>query len=113
MTVDLLKDRGNRVFGIGRTCTITNARYRHLFLDLIATESVREFKFQLRRRTESAVLINNAGVVAPAAPVGSLDNPTLVAGFAVNLVSPAILMNNFIRDTQRFHAERLIVNISS
>ena len=69
MTVDLLKDRGNRVFGIGRTCTITNARYRHLFLDLIATESVRQFKFQLPRRTESAVLINNAGVVAPAAPV--------------------------------------------
>ena len=113
MAVELLKDRGSRVFGIGRTCTITNARYRHLFLDLIATESVRQFKFQLPRRTESAVLINNAGVVAPAAPVGSLDNLTLVAGFAVNLVSPAILMNNFIRDTQRFHAERLIVNISS
>jgi len=113
LAVELLKDQANQVYGIGRTCTLSHARYRHRPLDLAATEAVWEFKFRLPRGTRRAVLINNAGVIAPVAPVGRIDNRALTAGFAVNLIGPAILMNNFIRDTQKSRAERLIVNISS
>ena len=113
MAAELLKDQANRVYGIGRTCTLTHARHRHLHLDLTAVKAVREFHFRLPGGTRRAVLINNAGVIAPVAPVGKIKNQTLTAGFAVNLISPAILMNNFIRDTQRSRAELLIVNISS
>ncbi len=113
LAVELLKDRASRVHGIGRTCTLTHARYRHMHLDLAATEAVREFQFRLPRGTRRAVLINNAGVIDPVAPVGRMDNQALAAGFAVNLISPAILMNNFIRNTRKSPAQRLIVNISS
>jgi benzil reductase ((S)-benzoin forming) len=110
---ELLGGNGNRVFGIGRSCTLTHDRYRHCDLDLGVTEDVLGFCFQLPRGTRRAVLINNAAVIAPLAPVGKLDNRELEAGFTVNLISPAMLMNNFIRHTRRSHARRLIINISS
>jgi benzil reductase ((S)-benzoin forming) len=113
LAVELLNDNGNQVFGIGRSCTITHAHYHHYDLDLSVAEEVREFRFRLPRETRRAVLINNAGVIEPVAPVGRLDNQTLAAGFTVNLISPAILMNNFIRHTQNSRAQRLIINISS
>jgi benzil reductase ((S)-benzoin forming) len=113
LAAELLSGDGNRVFGIGRTCTLTHDRYHHYYLDLSVTEEVSGFRFRLPVRTRRAVLINNAGVIAPVAPVGRLDNQDLGAGFAVNLISPAMLMNNFVRHTQRSRARRLIVNISS
>jgi benzil reductase ((S)-benzoin forming) len=113
LATELLNDNGNRVFGIGRSCTLNHARYQHYYLDLSVTEKVREFRFQLPRGTQRAVLVNNAGVIAPVAPVGRIDNQTLAAGFTVNLISPAMLMNNFIRHTQNNRSQRLIVNISS
>jgi benzil reductase ((S)-benzoin forming) len=113
LAAELLNDDTNRVFGIGRSCTLTHARYQHYHLDLSAIESVGEFQFRLPRGTKRAVLVNNAGVIAPVAPVGRIDNQTLVEGFSVNLISPAVLMNNFIRHTQRNRAQRLIINISS
>jgi benzil reductase ((S)-benzoin forming) len=113
LAAELLYDDGNRVFGIGRSCTLAHNRYQHYHLDLSAIESVREFQFRLPRGTSRAVLVNNAGVIAPVAPVGRIDNQTLVAGFTVNLISPAILMNNFIRQTRNNRAQRLIINIGS
>lgn len=113
LAVELLKNQTNQVFGIGRTCTLTHAGYRHVNLDLSTTEAVQDFQFRLPGGTRRAVLINNAGVIAPVSPVGRIDNPTLMEGFAVNLISPAILMNNFIRDTRYSRAERMIINISS
>jgi benzil reductase ((S)-benzoin forming) len=113
LAAELLYDDGNRVFGIGRSCTLAHNRYQHYHLDLSAIENVREFQFRLPRGTSRAVLVNNAGVIAPVAPVGRIDNQTLVAGFTVNLISPAILMNNFIRQTRNNRAQRLIINIGS
>ena len=113
LAAELLLRGGNRVFGIGRSCTISHDRYDHYHLDLSVTEEVRGFRFQLPRGTRRAVLINNAGVIAPVAPVGRLDNQALASGFIVNLISPAMLMNNFVRHTRRSRATRMIVNISS
>ena len=113
LAVTLLNDNDNRVFGIGRSCTLSHTRYQHYDLDLSVAEEVRKFKFRLPEDTRRAVLINNAGVIEPVAPVGRIDNQTLMAGFTVNLISPAMLMNNFIRHTQRNRAQRLIINISS
>jgi benzil reductase ((S)-benzoin forming) len=113
LAAELLNGKGNRVFGIGRNCTISHDRYHHYDLDLSATEEVCRFRFQLPKGTRRVVLVNNAGVIAPVAPVGRLDNQALGTGFTVNLISPAVLMNNFVRHTQRSRARRLILNISS
>jgi benzil reductase ((S)-benzoin forming) len=110
---ELLNANDNRVFGIGRNCSLDHDRYHHIHLDLSISEKVREFSFQLPKGTRCAVLINNAGVVDPVAPVGRIDNQSMAASFTVNLISPAMLMNNFIRHTQRSRAQRTIINISS
>lgn len=113
LATELLNGDGNRVFGIGRSCSISHNRYHHYDLDLSVTEEVRGFRFQLPRGTRRAALVNNAGVITPVAPVGRLDNQALETGVTVNLISPAMLMNNFIRHTQRSRAQRLVLNISS
>lgn len=113
LAAELLNDNDNRVFGIGRSCTLTHARYHHFHLDLSDSDSVREFRFRLPRGTRRAVLVNNAGVIEPVAPVGRMDNQTLATGFTVNLISPAMLMNNFIRHSRSSRAQKLIINISS
>lgn len=113
LAVALLQEPTHQVFGMARSCTLQHSRYRHIDLDLSQVGAVQEFRFRLPRGTRRAVLINNAGMIAPVSPVGRIDNPTLAAAFAVNLVSPSILMNNFIRDTRNRRAARLIINISS
>ena len=113
LAAELLSGNGNRVFGIGRSCTLTHDRYHHYYMDLSVTEDVQEFRFRLPKGTRRAVLLNNAGVIEPVAPVGRIDNQTLAAGFTVNLISPAMLMNNFIRHTRNSRARRMVINISS
>jgi benzil reductase ((S)-benzoin forming) len=113
LATELLKEGDNQVFGLGRSCSLAHGRYHHYQLDLSAAESVGAFRFRLPKGTRRAVLINNAGMIAPVAPVGRIDNQTLMDNLTVNLISPAMLMNNFIRHTQRNRAQRLIINISS
>jgi benzil reductase ((S)-benzoin forming) len=59
-----------------------------------------------------AVLVNNAGIVDPVGPLGSLDDGELAAHLAVNLVAPVFLMNRFLRMTEAVPVRR-IINISS
>lgn len=59
-----------------------------------------------------AVLINNAGVVAPVGPLDEIDAGELARNLAINLVAPMLLMRGFLRAT-RHVALRRIINISS
>jgi benzil reductase ((S)-benzoin forming) len=59
-----------------------------------------------------AVLINNAGVVAPVAPLDRVDPAQLERSLAVNLLAPMLLMRRFLRATAAVPLRR-IVNISS
>jgi benzil reductase ((S)-benzoin forming) len=59
-----------------------------------------------------AVLLNNAGVVAPVAPLDRVDPAQLERSLAVNLLAPMLLMRRFLRATSAVPVRR-IVNISS
>ncbi len=61
---------------------------------------------------EKAVLINNAGVVAPVAPLDEADAAQLERNLVVNFVAPMLLMRWFLRATAGVGLRR-IVNISS
>lgn len=61
---------------------------------------------------QKAVLINNAGVVAPVAPLDETDAAQLERNLAVNFVAPMLLMRWFLRATAGVGLRR-IVNISS
>jgi len=65
------------------------------------------------RSYEKAVLINNAGIVQPVAPLERADAAELERNLAVNLVTPMLLMREFLRVTEGVAKLRRIVNISS
>jgi len=65
------------------------------------------------KRYDKAVLINNAGVVAPVGALESVDPDALERNLVVNLVAPLRLMRRFLRMTEGAAALRRIINISS
>lgn len=64
------------------------------------------------KRYEKAVLINNAGIVAPVGPLDEVAAEDIARNLAVNLTAPMLLMRRFIRATPAVPLRR-IVNISS
>jgi benzil reductase ((S)-benzoin forming) len=65
------------------------------------------------KRYEKAVLINNAGIVEPVAPLEEVSAADLERNLVVNLVAPMLLMRRFILATEGIAMLRRIVNISS
>lgn len=65
------------------------------------------------KRYAKAVLVNNAGVVAPVAPLEAADPAELARNLAVNLVAPMLLMRRFLRMSEGAAVLRRIINISS
>ena len=61
---------------------------------------------------EKAVLINNAGVIEPVAPLDRADPGEIERNLAVNLVAPMVLMRLFLGVTEHV-ALRRVINISS
>jgi benzil reductase ((S)-benzoin forming) len=59
-----------------------------------------------------AVLINNAGIVEPVAPLERAHSSEIERNIAVNLVAPMILMHRFLAATAHV-ALRRVINISS
>ena len=59
-----------------------------------------------------AVLINNAGVVAPVGLMENVEPEALAANLGVNLVAPMLLMGAFLRATAHVPLRR-VINISS
>jgi benzil reductase ((S)-benzoin forming) len=66
-----------------------------------------------RKRYAKAVLINNAGVIAPVAPLDAVDAAALERNLVVNLVAPMLLMRRFLRMTEGVAELRRVINISS
>jgi benzil reductase ((S)-benzoin forming) len=65
------------------------------------------------KRFAKAVLINNAGIVEPVAPLARADAAEIQRNLAVNLVAPMLLMRRFLRATEGIALLRRIINISS
>jgi benzil reductase ((S)-benzoin forming) len=61
---------------------------------------------------QRAVLVNNAGMVEPVAPIERCDLETLTRNINVNLVAPIALMQAFLEASGSV-AKRAIINISS
>jgi benzil reductase ((S)-benzoin forming) len=59
-----------------------------------------------------AVLVNNAGVVAPVGPLDAVDARELERNIAVNVTAPLLLMRRFLRATASVPLRR-VINISS
>lgn len=64
------------------------------------------------QRVEQACLINNAGTVAPVAPLGRLDAAQTASAITLNLTAPLLLTDAFLRASTGV-ADRRILNLSS
>jgi len=64
------------------------------------------------KRYDKAVLVNNAGVIAPVATLDAADPALLERNLVVNLVAPMLLMRRFLRMTEGVPLRR-VINISS
>jgi benzil reductase ((S)-benzoin forming) len=65
------------------------------------------------KRYDKAVLVNNAGIVQPVAPLERARPRDLERNLAVNLVAPMLLMRAFLEATAEGARLRRIINISS
>jgi benzil reductase ((S)-benzoin forming) len=109
----LLKDNNNRVTGISRTNTIKHIHYSHITTDLANTGDTESFFFPDLKDFDEITLINNSGTISEIVRTGKLKNSGILNDFNVNIVSPSILMNNFIKKYQQYTNKRVILNISS
>ena len=110
---ELLGKENTFVYGISRNNTIEHKNYQHISLDLNDLERVKEFTFGDHPDEEKIVLINNAGILGHVTQVGNLYKEKIIDSYNINLISPSILINQFINQYKDHEGERMIVNTSS
>lgn len=114
----IARDRANELIAISRAAGAPLAGATHIAADLADMRAVEEACAQVSarvqgKRYDKAVLINNAGIVQPVAPLERTDAADLERNLAVNLVAPMLLMRGFLNATAEGARLRRIVNISS
>lgn len=110
---ELLKEPNNLVIGLGRKSEISHPNYVHKHIDLSDMDQVRRFRFGEHIKANRVMLINNAGTLGPIKYAGDIPSVELIAAINVNLVSPAVLTNDFIKDYKDLQKDKVILNISS
>jgi len=114
----IARDRANELIAIARRPGGAIEGAVHIAADLADARAVEQACEQLAarvkgRRYDKAVLVNNAGIVQPVAPLERTDAAELERNLAVNLVAPMILMRGFLNATAEAAGLRRIINISS
>ncbi|KMJ58888.1 short-chain dehydrogenase [Bacillus sp. LL01] len=70
-------------------------------------------KIEKDNQVEGIYLINNAGMVDPIKPAGKADESSMAKAVHLNLLTPMLMINEFIRLTEEWSCKKVIVNISS
>lgn len=113
LTSLLLEQSDNFVVGIGRTNTINHQNYKHIQSDLTDVQKTIDFKFEEHPDANKIVLINNAGMLGDVRHTGKVENKSIIDTYTINIVSPSILINNFIQTYREFAGRKIILNVSS
>ena len=113
LTELLLENENNTVYGMARSSSISHKRYFHTVIDLSKLDNVVSYPFPTLENVEKIVLINNAGMVGDVNRIGQLDNQKIIDCYNLNLITPAVLINNFISLYTNYSCNKLVLNISS
>ncbi|MEO8104672.1 MAG: SDR family NAD(P)-dependent oxidoreductase, partial [Betaproteobacteria bacterium] len=114
---ELARDASNTVICLSRAPS-TDVAPVNVHVDLADSASIApafaacEARFATHR-FDLAVLINNAGVVAPVGGFDCLDPVETARNVGINLVAPMLLTRLFGNATRPCATRRLVVNISS
>lgn len=110
----LLQDNNNFVYGLSRTNTIENVNFKFINLDLGNIDDVKKFEFPEFENESSIALVNNSAAKSEVLRLGKRSPENITDTYNVNIVSPSLLMNNFLHKYQKKQsAVRVIMNISS
>jgi benzil reductase ((S)-benzoin forming) len=117
---DRAQTRGNSfVIGFSRAGAFVEGNRQNIRIDLNATESIGAAFDAIGLDAErtgglkKTVLINNAGVLGPIAPIVDCDTEALAGNIRVNLTAPMVLAHHFYRFSKSFPGKKWIVNITS
>jgi benzil reductase ((S)-benzoin forming) len=113
---NILKGKENSVTGISRNQSLSHPNYKHFSIDLSDITTLKKFLADIFPKSNNAdkiVLINNAGIVGQVGKVGNIESENIERVFNVNLISPAILINEFIKKYKDLSCQKVIMNISS
>jgi benzil reductase ((S)-benzoin forming) len=113
LALELLNDLSNKVVGISRSQSIQHSNYIHFNIDLGDLEQLKTFKFKIPPGVKKVVLVNNAGSLGEVNYTGSFSAEMISQTMNINLVSPMILANEFIKAYQDAAVPKLIINITS
>jgi len=109
--------KGNaHVTGIARSSSIEHANYKHWSLDLaniVETERFLQIAFKTLEKASRIVLINNAGTLGKIDYIGKQNTSDLTQVFNLNIISPVLLTNHFIKKYESENCPKIIINISS
>lgn len=97
---------------------INNENLKEVYVDLSDNQGfLNEFQKNISQiditNCKQLILINNAGLINPIDYVGYLTSKKILDSFSVNLTSPVLLTNSFLKNFQDKNMEKYIVNISS
>lgn len=109
----LLTGPNNKVFGFSRTNTISHERFSFQQIDLSEIAPVSKWEFPDLKDADKICLVNNAGAIGTVKHAGGMEPNDVVSAYHVNLVSPSILINNFLKKYASLPVEQVIINISS
>jgi len=107
------------VVGFSRAEALIEGNRQNVRVDLNATEAIGAAFDAIGLDSErtgglkKTVLINNAGVLGPIAPIVDCDTEALAGNIRVNLTAPMVLAHHFYRFSKSFPGEKWIVNITS
>ena len=109
----LLQSTDNFVYGMSRSNEIVNKNFKHIKSDLNDLESVSKYEFPDIDKADSIILVNNSASSAEVLHLGKRSPSDIIENFNVNLISPTLLINSFLKKYQKENCRRIIMNISS
>jgi benzil reductase ((S)-benzoin forming) len=109
---ELMLAKGWGVTGIARHEGPEHEAYHHILLDLSIPGAATKIDFNPGIASE-VVLINNAGTLGEIGKMGQITDESMEQGLTLNLITPAVLTNRFLRQTKAVAGRRTILNISS
>jgi len=107
------------VVALSRAAASLESNHQNIQIDLNDTDHIRtaleSIHFDTSRSgfLKNTILINNAGVLDPIAPIGDCDPEQLARNIQVNLTVPLVLSHHFYNYSREFAGNKWIVNISS
>ncbi|MCB9235773.1 MAG: (S)-benzoin forming benzil reductase [Bacteroidia bacterium] len=97
----------------------TKGDLKDIAFDLDNVERIPELMHRVLRRIDpeevkSLTLINNAGVIHPIMPIGETQLfERIIRNVNVNLISPMLIIEYFIKNTRDWDVERKILNLNT